>query len=47
MVEWKTGVDLSDFADKPVKMQIEMTNASLYTFQFAVTFLAPGRIFTN
>ena len=47
VVEWKTRVDLSDFADKPVKMQIEMTDAILYTFQFAVTFLAPGRIFTN
>ena len=47
MVEWKTGVDLSDFADKPVKMQIEMTDASLYAFQFEVTFLASGRIFTN
>jgi hypothetical protein len=47
LVEWKTGFDITDFANKPVKMRIEMTDAGLYAFEFEVSDQAPGRIFTK
>lgn len=47
LVKWKTGFDLTDYASQPVKMRIEMTDASLYAFQFGVNYQAPGRILTK
>ena len=35
VVTWKTGVDISRLAGKPVRLRIVMTDADLYSFHFA------------
>ena len=33
-VSWKSGADLGKLKAKPIRLQVEMTNARLYGFQF-------------
>lgn len=35
LVRWSSGADLSGLAGQPIRMQVELLNASLYGFQFA------------
>jgi hypothetical protein len=35
VVRWKQGTDVSDRAGRPTRMRVELTDASLYGFQFA------------
>jgi hypothetical protein len=34
IVTWKSGADVSQLADKPVRLKIELKDADLYSFQF-------------
>jgi len=42
-VFWKTGGDVSNRATKATRMQVRMSNASLYAFQFTVGYAEKGR----
>ncbi len=35
MVQWKQGTDVRDRANRPTRMRVELTDASLYGFEFA------------
>jgi hypothetical protein len=42
-VAWKTGADVMARAGKPTRLQLEITNASVYGFQFSVGDAGSGR----
>jgi hypothetical protein len=33
-VAWKSGVDLSQLADQPIRLRFQLKDADLYSFQF-------------
>ena len=37
IIMWKTGADVSQLADKPVRLLFELKDADLYSFQFTVS----------
>ena len=43
IVRWQTGADVTVRATQPTRLQVEMTNASLYAFQFGVGYAGRGR----